>query len=102
MFVCLCIRSGVQIEDGQGGVTFEFGSNSLLKNKGRRIKKRAPAVAESHLAEDLLTEFTHPKFHVGRVLELFAEIEAAAEANTTTTRKQVPRKKKTKKTRESL
>ena len=86
-------------EDGHGDVTFEFGDSNLFKNfknknKWGRRRKGAPVVAESHLAEDLQTEFMHPKFHVGRVLELFAEIEeAAAEAANTTNTTSTKRKK---------
>jgi hypothetical protein len=36
-------------------------------------------VAESHVAEDLQTQFMHPKFHVGRVIEFFARIEEVVE-----------------------
>ena len=82
------------VDDGKGGVSFRAGGAFKGKNGG------GSWVAESHLVEDLLTEFTHPKFHVGRVVELFAEIEAAAEdqqaklAAAGTTRKTKKKKKK--------
>ena len=31
-------------------------------------------VYTTHIAEDLQTEFMHPRFHIWRVIELFAEI----------------------------
>jgi len=70
---------GIECGTDSGG---SIVGNGVHTRKAGSRKKPGELVATTHVAEDLQTEFSHPRFHVGRVIELFAEIEEAAEAET--------------------
>jgi len=69
---------GIECGTDSGGGIIAGTVNARKPGAGRGKWK---LVAETHVAEDLQTEFTRPKFHVGRVIELFAETEEVAEAS---------------------